>query len=100
MIRSMTGFGIAESDTEKFICKVELKSLNGKFFELNIRMPRNWQHKELDVRNELNKSIERGSATLSINLQYKKAYPKPIAATRMPNNEMTNHFESRNLQRD
>lgn len=78
MIRSMTGFGIAESDTEKFICKVELKSLNGKFFELNIRMPRNWQHKELDVRNELNKSIERGSATLSINLQYKNAEDKAL----------------------
>jgi len=73
MLRSMTGFGIAETETDKVNIKVEVKSLNGKFFELNLRMPRQWQHKELELRRELSKWIERGSVTVNINLTYKHA---------------------------
>lgn len=73
MLRSMTGFGQAEGETEKFTVKVELKSLNNKFFELSIRMPRNWQHKELELRKEMAKIIERGTAQLNIQLTYKLA---------------------------
>lgn len=69
----MTGFGIAETETDKVNIKVEVKSLNGKFFELNLRMPRQWQHKELELRRELSKWIERGSVTININLTYKHA---------------------------
>ena len=73
MLRSMTGFGQAEGETERFAVKVELKSLNNKFFELSIRMPRNWQHKELELRKEMAKLIERGTAQLNIQLTYKSA---------------------------
>jgi uncharacterized protein (TIGR00255 family) len=52
---------------------VEIKSLNNKFFELSIRMPRNWQHKELELRKEMAKLIERGTAQLNIQLTYKLA---------------------------
>lgn len=73
MLRSMTGFGQAEAETEKFTIKVELKSLNSKFFELSLRMPRNWQHKELELRKEMAKLIERGTAQLNIQVTYKLA---------------------------
>jgi uncharacterized protein (TIGR00255 family) len=73
MLRSMTGFGQAEGETERFSVKVELKSLNSKFFELSIRMPRNWQHKELELRKEMAKIIERGTAQLHIQITYKLA---------------------------
>lgn len=73
MLRSMTGFGQAELETDRFTVKAELKSLNSKFLELNIRMPRNWQHKELELRREVSKWLERGTAQLSINIQYKLA---------------------------
>jgi uncharacterized protein (TIGR00255 family) len=69
----MTGFGQAEGETEKFTVKVEIKSLNNKFFELSIRMPRNWLHKELELRKEMAKLIERGTAQLNIQLTYKLA---------------------------
>jgi uncharacterized protein (TIGR00255 family) len=72
----MTGFGQAELETERFTVRVELKSLNSKFLELNIRMPRNWQHKELELRRELTKWVERGTAQLSINIGYKLAEDK------------------------
>jgi uncharacterized protein (TIGR00255 family) len=69
----MTGFGQAELETERFTVKAELKSLNSKFLELSIRMPRNWQHKELELRREVSKWLERGTAQLNIQINYKLA---------------------------
>jgi uncharacterized protein (TIGR00255 family) len=68
MIKSMTGFGQAETDTDQFLCKVEMKALNGKFLDINIRMPRNLQNKELELRNDLSKKLERGSIGIYINI--------------------------------
>ena len=36
----MTGYGVAERHTEKYSVKVEIKALNGKYLDLNLRMPR------------------------------------------------------------
>ena len=71
MIKSMTGFGQAETDTDQFLCKVDIKALNGKFLDINIRMPRNLQNKELELRNDLSKKLERGSISISINITSK-----------------------------
>lgn len=78
----MTGFGQAETETEKLSCKVECKSLNGKFLELNMRLPRQWQHKELELRNECSKRIERGTATVAVTITYKNAEDKVLAVNR------------------
>lgn len=67
----MTGFGQAETDTDQFLCKVDIKALNGKFLDINIRMPRNLQNKELELRNDLSKKLERGSISISINIANK-----------------------------
>ncbi len=67
----MTGFGQAETDTDQFLCKVDIKALNGKFLDINIRMPRNLQNKELELRNDLSKKLERGSISISINITSK-----------------------------
>ena len=72
----MTGYGQAESEVERFQCKVEMKSLNSKFFELNLRMPRNMQHKETELRRELQKLFERGTASVFITMNYKNAEDK------------------------
>lgn len=45
---------------------VEIKSLNSKYLELNLRLPRQYSHKELFIRNECNKLIERGKVTVTI----------------------------------
>jgi len=68
-LRSMTGFGSAEASNARISVKAELKSLNGKFMDLNMRLPRNLQNKEIALRRELTKRIERGSATLFINIE-------------------------------
>ena len=64
----MTGYGMAENHTPNYSVKVELRSLNGKYLDLNVRMPRFLMSKEIELRNRYGKRIERGSATLSINV--------------------------------
>lgn len=72
----MTGYGQAEVDTERFTVKAEFKSLNNKFLEINLRMPKVWQSKDHEVRKELNKLVERGSCQVNINVQFKRAEDK------------------------
>ncbi len=68
-LRSMTGFGGAEAANDRISVKAEIKSLNGKFLELNLRMPRSLQSKEIALRKDLTKKIERGSATLYLTIE-------------------------------
>lgn len=76
MIRSMTGYGQAEIDTDRFVVKAEIKSLNNKFMELNLRMPKVWLSKDYEVRKEVTKLVERGSCTVNISVQFKRAEDK------------------------
>lgn len=76
MIRSMTGYGSAELETERFTIKVEFKSLNSKFVELNLRLPKVWQNKEQELRKEINRLIERGTCQVNIHVQFKHAEDK------------------------
>lgn len=72
----MTGYGQAEIDTERYSVKAEFKSLNNKFLELNLRMPKVWQSKDHEVRKECTRLVERGSCQVNINVQFKRAEDK------------------------
>ena len=69
MIKSMTGYGIASFDSGSTKYTVEIKSLNSKFLELSLRLPKAFSEKEFQLRNECNKQIERGKVNLSINVE-------------------------------
>ncbi|HVS91929.1 MAG TPA: YicC/YloC family endoribonuclease [Mucilaginibacter sp.] len=69
MLKSMTGYGIAVSDSGNTKYTVEIKSLNSKFLELSLRIPKSFSEKEFQLRNECNKQIERGKVNLSINTE-------------------------------
>ncbi|RQO67806.1 YicC family protein [Pedobacter sp. KBW06] len=64
----MTGFGLASTDHENIKFAVEIKSLNSKFLELNLKLPRAFSEKELLLRNVCSKEIERGKVSISINI--------------------------------
>lgn len=66
MLKSMTGFGTATVEESNFKAVVEVKSLNSKFLDANIRLPRAFNDKELEVRNMLTNALERGKVSLSI----------------------------------
>ncbi|MDB5010061.1 MAG: YicC family protein [Mucilaginibacter sp.] len=69
MIKSMTGYGIASFDSGNTKYTVEIKSLNSKFLELSLRLPKIFSEKEFQLRNECSKQIERGKVNLSINVE-------------------------------
>lgn len=62
----MTGYGkaIANLGNKKFT--VEIRSLNSKQLDLSVRMPSIYREKELEVRNELSKQMDRGKMEFSI----------------------------------
>lgn len=60
MILSMTGFGRAEGVFEGKKISVDIKSLNSKSFDLNIKIPLRYKEKEFEVRKILNDKILRG----------------------------------------
>lgn len=68
MIKSMTGYGLAIADQENVKFSVEIKSLNSKFLELNLKLPRAFSEKELLLRNICSKDIERGKVNIAINV--------------------------------
>ncbi len=69
MILSMTGFGRAEGVFEGKKLTVEIKSLNSKSFDLNIRVPLRYKEKEFDIRKMLNDKIMRGKVDCYINCE-------------------------------
>ncbi|POY35605.1 YicC family protein [Solitalea longa] len=76
----MTGFGIASTETDKAKITVEIKSLNSKFLELTLKLPKAYSDKELLIRNDCNRLIERGKVNLIISIEYNAgAERKPVS---------------------
>ncbi|WP_164110029.1 MULTISPECIES: YicC/YloC family endoribonuclease [Sphingobacterium] len=70
MIKSMTGYGVGSRENAKVKYTVEIKSLNSKFLELGIRLPKAVSDKELTLRGECGKLIERGKVNILISSEY------------------------------
>jgi uncharacterized protein (TIGR00255 family) len=66
MIRSMTGYGKAVCELPVKKITVEVRSLNSKQFDLNIRMSSLYRDKESELRSEIAKQLDRGKIDLSI----------------------------------
>ena len=64
----MTGYGLATTNFASAKYSVEIKSLNSKFLELNLKFPRAISDKELLLRNICSKDIERGKVSVSITI--------------------------------
>lgn len=65
----MTGYGNAKGQVGGQTVSVEIRSLNSKFLELNLRLPLNFRDRELELRAELGKQIERGKADLIVTVE-------------------------------
>lgn len=66
MIKSMTGFGRCEVVDEKRKFTVELKSVNHRYLDVNIKMPKKLNFFESAIRNLLKEYIERGKVDVYI----------------------------------
>lgn len=92
MLKSMTGFGRAEKNVGDKTFLVDIKSLNGKQFELMLKLPAILKPFEFDIRRLLSEKLARGSVDctislkdtgnakpVTINTDLAKAYYKPLA---------------------
>ena len=66
MIKSMTGFGRSESITQERKIVIEMKSVNHRYCDLNIKMPKKFNFFEAAIRNHLKKYIGRGKVDIFI----------------------------------
>lgn len=70
MIRSMTSFGRSSSEEgKKRIFTVEMKSVNSRYLDVNIRMPKSIISLEEEIRKMISNSISRGKVDVFINLK-------------------------------
>lgn len=65
----MTGFGKASGSVGNNMITVEVKSLNSKFLELTLRLPASYKDKDIELRNEISKSVERGKVDLVVSIE-------------------------------
>lgn len=93
MLKSMTGFGRAEQSVGDKTFLIDIKSLNGKQFELQLKMPAILKPFEFDIRRLLSEELVRGSVDcmislkdtgnakpVTINVELARAYYRPLAA--------------------
>jgi uncharacterized protein (TIGR00255 family) len=69
MIRSMTGYGEAEVDTEAGVLRAEIRTVNHRFFSLNVRNPAALDRYEPQIRDWLRGWISRGHINLTYRIE-------------------------------
>ncbi len=82
MVKSMTGYGQSTLDKEDIGISVEIRTLNSKFLDSIIKLPREFSDKEIEVKNNISDCLIRGKVTVMVNFQR-----KDNAAVKMEVNE-------------
>jgi uncharacterized protein (TIGR00255 family) len=72
MIRSMTGFGRGESSSNGFQVTVELKTLNSRYLDISIRLPKSIQPYEFDIKEIIQEKLSRGKVHFIVNVEKTK----------------------------
>ena len=98
MIKSMTGFGRSKYESEGREYLVEIKSVNNRYSDINIKIPRNISFLEEKVKKIILSSISRGKVDVFINFTNNSEKGKKIKI----NTELAKQYieELRNLQDD
>jgi len=66
MISSMTGYGKSIVTNKNFSVEVEIKSINSRYLDLSLKIPRFLADKEFEIRNFLKEKVKRGKISLSV----------------------------------
>ncbi len=78
MLHSMTGYGRAELTYKDKVILIEVKSLNGKQFDLRLNIPSYLKPFEVEMRNKLNETLFRGSVECSVSVK-SNGVAKPVS---------------------
>lgn len=66
----MTGYGKGEYENELYRFTIEIKSVNHRYNDINIRMPRHIAYLEENIKRAIKEKISRGKVDVFINLEY------------------------------
>lgn len=66
MVRSMTGYGRFETENDMSRLTVEIKSVNHRYCDISLRLPRNLSAFETDIRKQIKDSVSRGKIDVYI----------------------------------
>ncbi len=69
-MNSMTGYGLFEKRSHDFYIKVEMKSVNNRYLDINVRMPNSIMYAEESVKSFIKSKIKRGKVDVFINFEY------------------------------
>ncbi|WP_209330234.1 YicC/YloC family endoribonuclease [Lunatimonas salinarum] len=79
MIKSMTGYGIADFENDQSRIQVEVKTLNSKFLDLSLKFPKQYAERELEVRKLVSEKLVRGKVSLIIEVTEKDYDQLPVS---------------------
>ena len=82
MVKSMTGFGRAEKTVDQFNIKVNLKSVNHRYLDLAVRVPKYYYFVEDKIRQTAAKYISRGKVEIYVSVERTEGSDKSITLDR------------------
>ena len=68
-MKSMTGYSKAEYHEKGISAIIELKSVNGRYLETSVKLPRTLSHREIDIREMIRKALNRGTISAFITIE-------------------------------
>jgi len=82
MIVSMTGYGASDAEAEGLRAAVSVRSLNHRFFELSLRVPRALQGLEPEIKEVVQARVRRGRVDVSVQATFPEASAAAVVASR------------------
>ncbi len=82
MLKSMTGFGRSERLIDGYLIKVQIKSVNHRYSDFTIKLPRYYNFLEDRVRNAALSAISRGKVEIIVNIEQKENDDREITLNR------------------
>ncbi len=73
MIRSMTGYGSAKGTSGKLEITIELRSVNNRFLDCSVRIPRVYTALEDGIKSQIQKNVSRGKVDVFVTIDSSKA---------------------------
>lgn len=82
MIASMTGFGRGSAQDGAVTATVEMRSVNNRFLDVNVRLPHRLSEREIEIQSLVKAAFDRGKVTVQVQIEQAAAAELPIRVNR------------------
>lgn len=82
MIRSMTGYGASATETESVKAAVTVRSVNHRYLDVSVHLPRRWQALETDIKRAVQERVTRGRVDVTVQATLKSETEDVLVAPR------------------